>query len=1010
MLPTTFSATILAVDDDPLVLDLLERMLIKQPYTVLRAENADSAWQIIQTRDDLDLVLLDVLMPGSLTGLDLCRKVRADQTRSYVPIILVTALGQTEQMAQGLDAGADDYIAKPFRAREMLARVHAALRIRAVQRQLFEAENRYRVLVETSRDLIFALDANGWLSYVSPICEALTGYSAELIQAEYPPFVRCLHPDDARRFTETLIARPTPPDGLDLEFRFVRSNKQVRWMALSWSPIRDRAQALVGLQGTLRDITHRREIEAATWQRSQELTALNLIATRVNQTLELDTTLNETLATLMEVLGIEFGTIHIVEEDQFVLHAVRGLSKEAARNWYQPFGGLDPAEWRTHAPIVARERSDQSLGEIGLEIKGLGVQAWMIVPLRAQGLINGLLLLASRAYEKFDPNEVTLISTVAEQISLAIVNARLFEETRRRLEQTTLLYDISLMLTSTLNLDKVLRVTMEATVSMVQGEAGSVMLLDEDTGELVFAAAAGPAGEKLLGVRLPAGTGIAGRALREGRSLLVDDTQIDQRFYPGVDRVTGLTTRRLLAAPLRSHGKIIGVMEVINKRSGSFTESDVRVLELLASTAAVAIDNARLYTRETQLSDQVRKRNRELNALHAISAALSQSLEIQTVTDVALTLMKSLLEFDEGAITLLPESNRPATISTTTSDWLTRNAVAQQFSEQAVAARTLQLLPDTRQIAEAEAWHAVRVGAFAAVPLWGHDRVEGVLHMAWRAPHEFAEEGVPLLAAIGQQIGVAIERAELYEVAQRRAREIEQSYAQLVQSEKLAATGRLAMSLAHEINNPLQAIQNCLHLVLEFPLPDDRRVNYLNMAREETERLSILVQSMLDFYRPSHDEQPTADVHAVIDRVLALTEEKIRHSQIEMTLDFPPGPLVVQTAPDQLGQVFLNLVVNAVEAMGKGGSLRIEAKPTGDMIETRFIDSGPGIPPAELPHIFEPFYTTKAEGTGLGLAISFTIIERQRGTLEVDSHLGQGTTFMVRLPKALERRRDEETE
>ncbi|HEY4722326.1 MAG TPA: response regulator, partial [Anaerolineae bacterium] len=384
MLPTTFSATILAIDDDPLVLDLLERMLIKQPYTVLRAEDADSAWQIIQTRNDLDLILLDVLMPGSLTGLDLCRKVRADQTRSYVPIILITALGQTEQMAQGLDAGADDYIAKPFRAREMLARVHAALRIRAVQRQLFEAENRYRVLVETSRDLIFALDANGWLSYVSPICETMTGYSAELLQAEYPPFARCLHPDDARRFTETLIARPTPPDGLDLEFRFVRSDKQVRWMALSWSPIRDRAQALIGLQGTLRDITHRREIEAATWQRSQELAALNLIATRVNQTLELDTTLNEALATLMEVIGIEFGTIHIVEEDQFVLHAVRGLSTEAARNWYRPFGGLDPAEWRTHAPIVARERSDQSLGEIGLEIKGLGVQAWMIVPLQGR--------------------------------------------------------------------------------------------------------------------------------------------------------------------------------------------------------------------------------------------------------------------------------------------------------------------------------------------------------------------------------------------------------------------------------------------------------------------------------------------------------------------------------------------------------------------------------------------------------------------------------------------------
>ena len=107
--------------------------------------------------------------------------------------------------------------------------------------------------------------------------------------------------------------------------------------------------------------------------------------------------------------------------------------------------------------------------------------------------------------------------------------------------------------------------------------------------------------------------------------------------------------------------------------------------------------------------------------------------------------------------------------------------------------------------------------------------------------------------------------------------EIERSYAQLVQSEKLAATGRLAMSLAHEINNPLQAIQNCLHLVLEFPLPEDRKTEYLKMAREEVERLSILVQSMLDFYRPARGGQPIANVRAVLDRVLALADQKLRY-------------------------------------------------------------------------------------------------------------------------------------
>ena len=119
--------------------------------------------------------------------------------------------------------------------------------------------------------------------------------------------------------------------------------------------------------------------------------------------------------------------------------------------------------------------------------------------------------------------------------------------------------------------------------------------------------------------------------------------------------------------------------------------------------------------------------------------------------------------------------------------------------------------------------------------------------------------------------------------------EIERSYAQLVQSEKLAATGRLAMSLAHEINNPLQAIQNCLHLVLEFPLEAERQTGYLKMAREEVERLSILVQSMLDFYRPPRSGRPTANVRAVLDRVLALAEQKLRSHQIETVVSCTRG-------------------------------------------------------------------------------------------------------------------------
>ncbi len=996
-------ATVLVVEDDPLQMDMLEMILVRNNMATLRAGTGEAALQLYQEHSEIDLILLDVMLPGQLDGIAVCHRVRADQQRLYVPIIMVTALGKIEQLVQGLDAGADDYITKPFSSRELMARLQAGLRIRHTQHDLAEAQSRYRLLVETARDLIFALNTHSQLTYISPMSETLTGYPPEVLLDDETPFACFTHPDDVRRLEEWHSTLRDHPEGSELEFRIRRADGELRWGTLAWTTVYDREGSPAGVQGTIRDITHRKAVEAATWRRSQELAALNLIAARLNQSLQLSNTLTDALQALLEVVDVEYGAVHAIVDGQAFLRATRGLSEADA----QRLPGLHAlTRWYTSDLDILREAVDETTGQIDVLLKALGIQVIVSVPLHERGELNGLLTLASRAIDKFEATEVTLISTVAEQISAAMTNARLYEEAQHRAEELAILYDISHMLTSTLDLAKVLRVIMEAAVSMLQAEAGSVLLLDEHTNELEFVAAVGAGSEQIMGLRLPAGAGVAGQALQEGRSLLVDNTQLNTRFYEDVDLKTGLTTQRLIATPLRVKERFIGVMEVINKRKGSFTVDDVRVLDLLAPNAATAIDNARLYARETQLTEEVRRHNRELSALHAISAALSQSLEIQDVLDAALMVLQPQFEYDGGCICLNGDETTPALqahhkpvdgIVLSTSDSITAN-----FMERAIVARAVHVLPNTGQLDPEEAadWVSLQIGALAAVPLWGHDVVQGGLLIAWREPRPIDHATVQLLAAIGQQIGVALERASLYEVAQRRAYEIERSYAQLVQSEKLAATGRLAMSLAHEINNPLQAIQNCLHLVLEFPLPEDRKADYLNMAREEVERLSILVQSMLDFYRPARGGQLTANVRAVLDRILALADQKLRDNQVETILHCPDEPLIVQSPADQLGQVCLNLIMNAAEAMDQGGTLQIEAEAVDEMVELRFRDTGAGIPPEVLAHIFEPFYTTKEEGTGLGLAISYTLIERQGGTMLVESEVGRGTQFTVRLLRA----------
>jgi two-component system NtrC family sensor kinase len=208
------------------------------------------------------------------------------------------------------------------------------------------------------------------------------------------------------------------------------------------------------------------------------------------------------------------------------------------------------------------------------------------------------------------------------------------------------------------------------------------------------------------------------------------------------------------------------------------------------------------------------------------------------------------------------------------------------------------------------------------------------------------------------------------------------------------------VSLAHEINNPLQAIQNLLHLSLEYEISDAKRHEFLEMARDETSRLITLVQQTLEFYRPAQPQAGPMDLNAAVQRVLALARKKLAHNDVEVELRLDPSLPPVTGMPDQIAQVFLNLIVNSAEAMSDGGRLVIESRVSNDHVEMIFADTGPGIAPEDLLHIFEPFYTTKHFGTGLGLAVSYSIVESHQGILSVDSVPGQGATFIVRLPAA----------
>lgn len=235
-------------------------------------------------------------------------------------------------------------------------------------------------------------------------------------------------------------------------------------------------------------------------------------------------------------------------------------------------------------------------------------------------------------------------------------------------------------------------------------------------------------------------------------------------------------------------------------------------------------------------------------------------------------------------------------------------------------------------------------------------------------------------------------------VSNRDITERKQAEQAVLHAERLAVMGRLLASLAHEINNPLQAMSTSIELVMDFPLGAEERAKYLQIVREETERLMNISQGILDFARPVRIERHRISIAGVLDRALFLANQQLRASGVRVRQDLQPDLPDILASPDQISQVCLNLMINAIEHMPAGGQLDIIARYNSGQIEISFKDNGEGIPQDALDLIFEPFYTTKKDGTGLGLAISQNIIEMHGGTLTATSMLGQGSTIKISLP------------
>jgi PAS domain S-box-containing protein len=416
-------------------------------------------------------------------------------------------------------------------------------------------------------------------------------------------------------------------------------------------------------------------------------------------------------------------------------------------------------------------------------------------------------------------------------------------------------------------------------------------------------------------------------------------------------------------------------------------------------------------TEKKRAEDEIRRRNRELNALNAMAVIATQSFDLDEILNLTLRQVISLLGAETGSIYL---ADSDETTFRRRAGWGQRSADRARFSEVQIPGGfgdlvtrsrteviTPEYLPHLPPLV-ADFIRADDLNSWIWVLLWSKDKPMGVMGISSSKSREYTSNDENLLVAIGRQLATTIEKVRLYEETCRAYEDLRKTQEQLLQSEKMSAVGQLISGVAHELNNPLTAILGYAQL-LESEGLSERAAEFVNKLFKQAQRTHRVVQNLLSFARQRKPQKQRVDVLKVLEETLALRDYDLKVNNIKLERKIEPTLPAVTADPHQLEQVFLNVINNAVDAMldaGQGGMLKVYVYANKGSLHTEFHDSGPGI---KEPHrIFEPFYTTKnvGKGTGLGLSICYGIIKEHGGEISARNRDEGGAIIEVRLPAA----------
>jgi PAS domain S-box-containing protein len=1053
--------SILIAEDSQTHRHWLREMLIEWGHDVITACDGQQAWQILSQEESPQLIILDWMMPD-MDGVEICRKLRETYSSKPMYIILLTGKKKSkENLVQGLQAGADDYLTKPADPAELRARIQSGMRAlelqsslvaytkeleqevaerKRVEAALRESETRYRALFEQANDAILLENENKEIIDVNHRACQLLGYTRQemlsLKTSDLEAEGTHLRPPHTPHPTADAVQEPT------FEALALHRDGTPIPVEVTFAPLTEHGDKL--FLSIVRDITRRRQAERSLQRRNMELTALNTVSQALGTTLQLDKLLEHVLDGLQQVIHYDAASISLLHTTHTPTNGKPGNGSPIA--WPVASRGLEHPSFqrltlenlplaqqvvRERRPVIAsgaRQESESVPQAAGPAIPPTprreqteSARSWLGVPLISKDRVIGVMVIGSHHPDAYDQDTGRLAFAFAHQVALAIDNSRLYEQTRAHLRETLLLHNVTAALSSTLDTNQMLPYVAHSLCEALNGTRVEIYRPDTDQNTITVIAdygasgPAGPEGRSNLGqtcwlTGFPAAAEVL--AKNRPKQIQVDDSEVDPHDRANLE-ARGAQAALLL--PLVAHGNTIGLAAVWDSQiAHRFTQGETAMGQTLTHQAAIAMDHARLFA-ETQ------RRVSELQLLHSVGLAAASGIRMEDALQAAAEALASALQDTRVAVMLLDPASNTLWVEANVGyppdavqnlclrpgegigGWVAQHGKPIIVPDVRLDPRYRQVLADTK--------------SELCVPLATGPFIIGVLSVASPQVNAFTNDDLRLLSTLANNLAVFVERVRLFtEVEearielQQRAEALEKANARLQELDRLK--DQFLANMSHELRTPLNSIIGFSEVMIKG------MVGEMSPRQKETtlhilasgEHLMALINDILDLSKIEAGhmrlEPTTFEVTELIAEVQATIAPLIEKKSQTLVVKQANHLLPLTADRFRVKQVLLNLLSNASKFTPNEGTITISCRQT-DSSTTLFsvADTGIGIKPEDQEVIFEKFRQAgdssehKVKGTGLGLNISQQLVDMHGGRMWIESQHGHGATFLFSLPR-----------